>query len=662
VEFDTTNPNKEFNFNDYSQAVVSMINGSYEKFSVGIYGEWGTGKTTLMKLVEKNLRPHVFNWKNVPGEESVRLKNFLQKNFDELRWIDDPNIDFEKSADKRCVTISSDKRKNPTNSLSITRVEKRKATVDINNQKVYEFFVEEDKVTHNLSIRENNILTVWFNAWRYEREEQFALIPLMKTIAYAMGEHPIYKDIKPILIRGLEILSKDILRNLATRYVMTAEGFKELEEKLIPKLEKLPDIDKDTIYFDGIKKIEDEIQKIFVTYPNSRIVVFIDDLDRCSLETALEVFESIKVFLEIDGFVFIIGLSREALDKLIKTRYEKMGLTDIDPNEYIRKIIQIDINIQKWTNDAIKDLIYKLSKKVDEKYSKQILDNIELITEGVKPNPRKVKQFINRFVISLTVNSSLEARKFLVGEILKDGWYDFYRYLTNETFVKLINGYLKKREEGKGEEFLTELENKAKDKDHPLDEFEKIILLYKGDSTLWEFFDSYREIIFGKEAEGKESNITRDWQKYQNVSGSTNIPIIHATSQQYKSSAFVIMPFNAEMNELYIFGINQVLQENGLLGQRADILTSGGNVQEQIRLAIESSALVIAEVSEYNLNVFFEIGYAWGVRRPVILIAKKGTPIPFEVRAERVILYDSLTDLRRSLSEELANIRSRGII
>jgi KAP family P-loop domain len=89
VEFDTTNPSKEFNFNQYSQAVVSMINGSYEKFSVGIYAEWGTGKTTLMKLVEKNLMPYVFTWRNVPGKESVILKKFLRKNFDGLDWIDE---------------------------------------------------------------------------------------------------------------------------------------------------------------------------------------------------------------------------------------------------------------------------------------------------------------------------------------------------------------------------------------------------------------------------------------------------------------------------------------------------------------------------------------------------------------------------------------------
>lgn len=56
-------------------------------------------------------------------------------------------------------------------------------------------------VEHELRSADENILPVWFNAWRYEREDQFAIIALLKTIAFAMGEHKIYKDIKPILLR-----------------------------------------------------------------------------------------------------------------------------------------------------------------------------------------------------------------------------------------------------------------------------------------------------------------------------------------------------------------------------------------------------------------------------------------------------------------------------
>ena len=637
AELDTTNSDKDFNFNEYSKAIISMINGSNQKFSVGVYGEWGTGKTTLMSLVARDLRPSIFNWQNVPGRESIILKKFLQKNFDGLNsWVNDPTLVIKKSHDRKRIILSSDNTKNPKNSLSITLVEKGKAVLEINHQKVYEFLVEIEDTS--ILIKENNILTVWFNAWRYEREEQFALIPLMKTIAFAMGEHPIYKDIKPILIRGLEILSKDILRNLATRYVMTEQGFKEFEEKLIPKLENLPEIDKDTIYFDGIKKVENKIQEIFQTYPTSRIVVFIDDLDRCSPETALEVFESVKVFFEIDGFIFIIGLSRGTLYKLIKAKYEKIGLTDIAPHEYIRKMIQIDINIQKWTESSIKDLINKLSDKIDKKYRKQIINNSDLIVKGVELNPRQVKRFINRFIIALNINNSLDAKKFLVGELLSNRWYDFYYYITNASFIEILNSYLKKRAEGKGEEFFRDLENKEKDKEHPINEFEKIVLSYKNDSALWDFFESYREIIFGKDTEGviEESKVAKDWEKYQSVSGSTKYqypPIYEA--QMAKNIAFISMPFSKDLEDLYRFAIGPALQKYNILAQRIDRTFAGNNIQERIKTTIESSLLIIAEVSENNPNVSFEVGYAMALKRPILLLAKSPLKIHFDLSEQR---------------------------
>jgi nucleoside 2-deoxyribosyltransferase len=49
-------------------------------------------------------------------------------------------------------------------------------------------------------------------------------------------------------------------------------------------------------------------------------------------------------------------------------------------------------------------------------------------------------------------------------------------------------------------------------------------------------------------------------------------------------------------------------------------LLSEEDLQEAIRSHIKSCALVIAEVSENDPNVFSEIGYAWGLGRPTILI------------------------------------------
>ena len=364
-------PHKEFDFERYADTIVSMINGSCQRFSVGIYGEWGTGKTTLMKLIENSLKPNVFYWNNVPGKESIKLKEFLKQNFDDTDWIESENLDFQKIDNGKKITYTDG-----NNFISINLKGNDKAILEFNDVKIYDFFAE--RGSNEMVIKENNILTVWFNAWRYEREEEFALIPLMKTIAFAMGEHPIYKSIKPILIKGIENISKGILHNLTTKYLLTSEDSKDFEKKLFSKLENLYEIDKDTIYFDGIKKIEEKMESIFENHPNSKVVVFIDDLDRCSPETALEVFESIKVFLEMKGIVFVVGLSRETLDKLIEAKYEKMGLKDISAKQYISKIIQIEINIQKWQNYAIDELIKKLSLHLDKKMQYYLKENINL--------------------------------------------------------------------------------------------------------------------------------------------------------------------------------------------------------------------------------------------------------------------------------------------
>ena len=102
----------------------------------------------------------------------------------------------------------------------------------------------------------------------------------------------------------------------------------------------------------------------------------------------LEVFESVKAFLDIDGFIFILGLSREALDKLITKKFEQMGLAGVTGEQYIRKVIQIEINIQEWKASAIKTLITMLANRLDYDDLKQ-QENIDLIAKGVERNPDK---------------------------------------------------------------------------------------------------------------------------------------------------------------------------------------------------------------------------------------------------------------------------------
>lgn len=51
-ESDPISPDDKFHFSNYSAAICDTIRTSDQKFTVGIYSEWGTGKTTLMRLME----------------------------------------------------------------------------------------------------------------------------------------------------------------------------------------------------------------------------------------------------------------------------------------------------------------------------------------------------------------------------------------------------------------------------------------------------------------------------------------------------------------------------------------------------------------------------------------------------------------------------------
>ena len=56
------------------------------------------------------------------------------------------------------------------------------------------------------------------------------------------------------------------------------------------------------------------------------MVVFIDDLDRCLPEVTFEVHEALKLYLNIDKLIFVVGLDRRVVQAHVEKHYEKNGL------------------------------------------------------------------------------------------------------------------------------------------------------------------------------------------------------------------------------------------------------------------------------------------------------------------------------------------------
>jgi len=65
------------------------------------------------------------------------------------------------------------------------------------------------------------------------REDQFAIIALLKTMAFAMGEHRVYKEVKPILLKAGK---KGFLSELAAKFI-GEKGVDEFKDSLLPKMD-----------------------------------------------------------------------------------------------------------------------------------------------------------------------------------------------------------------------------------------------------------------------------------------------------------------------------------------------------------------------------------------------------------------------------------------
>ena len=107
------------------------------------------------------------------------------------------------------------------------------------------------------------------------------------------------------------------------------------------------------------------------------------------------------------------------------------------------------------------------------------------------------------------------------------------------------------------------------------------------------------------------------------------------------SLCFVIMPFSPEYELVYRQVIKPAAETFGLKVLRADDIYSPGVITEQIKAAIHQSRICIADVTGKNPNVLYEVGIAHTLDKSTILLSQSVEQIPFDLRALRVVIYDT---------------------
>jgi nucleoside 2-deoxyribosyltransferase len=137
------------------------------------------------------------------------------------------------------------------------------------------------------------------------------------------------------------------------------------------------------------------------------------------------------------------------------------------------------------------------------------------------------------------------------------------------------------------------------------------------------------------------------------IKANEQIGIQEQTAQATTKKIFVVMPFAQEFNDVYILGIREVAEKLGFVVERSDDVEHIESIIDVIREKIRRCDGVIADTTGRNPNVFYEIGFADGTERPVVLVCRESEPIPFDLAGTNFIKYASIVDLRERLERRL---------
>ena len=172
--------------------------------------------------------------------------------------------------------------------------------------------------------------------------------------------------------------------------VLSAIGFAAIPAILttLPKLllttstKTIPSI-VSTFHFN---KIYDDI----IEKQKKKLVVVIDNLDRCEDTVAVELLGIIQTFMVKENCINVLACDDEALVRHLKN--VKKNYTDKDGNEFLSKFFQVTIRIPPFIGENLSTYADKLIKKRDVPFSPFV--KIVLISGAVE-NPRKINQFLN---------------------------------------------------------------------------------------------------------------------------------------------------------------------------------------------------------------------------------------------------------------------------
>ncbi len=414
-------------FDDYRQALTEILLCGDTPLVVGIFGRWGSGKTSLLKMLREDVKK-----KRGQAHERVRTVWFTAWKYQrqEVLWrafilrILDALYPREKPSDD----VSKPWEERPR-----VKWENLKGDEKIFVEKLLRL---EESLYGPVEWTEQGQIHV--DVRRLSKEGSKAITQIMLNMLSGGGILPVVRQILGGQSQALNVeeIVNAFQREVRTRRMAQMTSMEQFEGAFQELLEE-------ALGKDGGE--------------DGRLIIFVDDLDRCLPEKAIELLEAIKLFLNVKRTVFVLGLDKDIIQQGIEIYYRQSGVeSPIRGDDYLEKIIQIPFHLPPPETQFVQDYIKMLLEDKDtasrsrssassetvetqrdapedsetmlrERKEEQcgvpeeirgsgVPEGIEaILLEGLLPNPRQIKRALNTFRLLQTVAIIRQQR--LLGQV-----------------------------------------------------------------------------------------------------------------------------------------------------------------------------------------------------------------------------------------------------
>ncbi|WRH66206.1 MAG: P-loop NTPase fold protein [Planktothrix sp. GU0601_MAG3] len=251
-----------------------------------------------------------------------------------------------------------------------------------------------------LATQNQKYKTVWFNAWKYDDKLDIKNALIQTILSQICADENISPKERQTITKAAltySVCAFKLAGVLAGGYVNGATAGFINAEAIAKQLAMLVNHGENPHLinpYQFINDFENVFGKAVESYVgnNGRLMIFIDDLDRCLPENALSVLECLKLHLDQSNCIFVIGIDKRIIEQAVGQRYPKeLGITG---REYIEKIINLNFFLSDKDQEEVKKRLLQGDLTFEYNNADQIWG---MVAKATNSNIRKMQQFITAF-------------------------------------------------------------------------------------------------------------------------------------------------------------------------------------------------------------------------------------------------------------------------